>query len=178
MLDLGRCATRTAPPVAHPEPRAGGYRAPVPSFHRARVRDADPAVLYRILALRVAVFVVEQDCPYQDLDGRDLEPEAELHWAAADGDAEQVLATLRVLRDADAMRIGRVVTDPVARSAGVAAELMRRALDRCAERAPDLPVVLDAQAHLAHWYARFGFEVHGEEFLEDGIPHLPMRSTS
>jgi ElaA protein len=52
---------------------------------------------------------------------------------------------------------------------------VRVALERCAELDPSAPVVLDAQSHLARWYARFGFDVTGEEFEEDGIPHVPMR---
>ncbi|MCV2392872.1 GNAT family N-acetyltransferase [Actinotalea sp. M2MS4P-6] len=156
------------------------YGAAVPpTFHHTRLRDADPELLYRVLRLRVQVFVVEQECAYEDLDGRDLEPGTELHWVADDDDPTRVLATLRVLRDPDgAMRIGRVVTDPAARSLGVASTLMARAVERCAELSPTADVVLDAQAHLADWYARFGFVVDGPGFLEDGIPHVPMRRSA
>jgi ElaA protein len=143
------------------------------AFHHAHVRAIDPLTLYAILRLRVEVFVVEQSCPYPELDGRDLEPGAELFWAT---DGPDVLATLRVLHDADgALRVGRVATACVARSRGVASRLMQEALERCAELDPFAPVVLDAQSHLARWYARFGFNIAGEEFEEDGIPHVPMR---
>jgi ElaA protein len=143
------------------------------AFHHAHVRAIDPLTLYAILRLRVEVFVVEQSCPYPELDGRDLEPGAELFWAT---DGPDVLATLRVLHDADgALRVGRVATACVARSRGVASRLMQEALERCAELDPSAPVVLDAQSHLARWYARFGFDIAGEEFEEDGIPHVPMR---
>ncbi|MFT4307518.1 MAG: GNAT family N-acetyltransferase, partial [Microbacterium sp.] len=93
------------------------------AFHRAAAADLDASTLYRILRLRVDVFVVEQACPYPELDGRDLDPDAELLWAS-EGDA--VLATLRILRDEDAARIGRVVTAPPARGDGVGAQLMRQ----------------------------------------------------
>ncbi|WNB84820.1 GNAT family N-acetyltransferase [Cellulomonas sp. ATA003] len=151
--------------------------APVPvhpvTVHRAGVRAVDPLTLYAILRLRVDVFVVEQACAYPELDGRDVEPDAELFWVS---DGPDVLATLRLLHDADgALRIGRVATAATARSRGVAAQLMRAALGRCGEIDPAAPVVLDAQAHLAHWYARFGFAVAGDGFDEDGIPHVPMR---
>jgi ElaA protein len=146
------------------------------AFHHADVRAIDPLTLYAILRLRVEVFVVEQQCPYPDLDGRDVEPGAELHWVT---DGPEVLATLRVLHDADgALRLGRVATVPAARSRGAASQLMRAALDRCGDLDPSAPVVLDAQAHLARWYARFGFQVAGDEFDEDGIPHVPMRRPS
>ena len=138
------------------------------------VRDAlltelDPGTLYRILALRTDVFVVEQNCPYPELDGRDLEPDARQLWVERD---DAVIATLRLLRDADgSARIGRVATATAARGDGLAARLMGRALELAAGRT----VVLDAQSHLAGWYARFGFEADGPEYVEDGIPHVPMR---
>jgi ElaA protein len=128
-----------------------------------------PALAYRIAALRVAVFVVEQRCPYLDLDGRDLEPGAEQRWVA--GPDGEVLAALRALDEGDgATRIGRVVTDPRHRSEGLAARLIESVL---ADRPG--PFVLDAQAHLQEYYERFGFVVAGEPFVEDGIPHVPMR---
>lgn len=135
----------------------------------ARLAELDPVTLYRILALRTDVFVVEQDCPYPELDGRDLEPDARQLWIERAG---QVLATLRLLTDADgAARIGRVATAKQARGAGLAARLVQRAL----ELADGRTVVLDAQSYLAGWYARFGFAADGPEFVEDGIPHVPMR---
>ena len=139
-----------------------------PTLHSSSVAEVDPVVLYEILRLRVDVFVVEQECPYPELDGRDLEPTARLLWFT-DDDA-RVLATLRVLHDGDDRRIGRVATAAAARGRGLAADLMRAAVDGCEGRL----IRLDAQAHLSGWYARFGFVVDGDEFLEDGIPHLPM----
>lgn len=134
-----------------------------------RFADLDPVVAYRLWALRSEVFVVEQDCPYLDLDGRDLETGTWHVWAK-DGEGRPV-ATLRVLDDGGEWRIGRVATVESARGAGLAAAMVRDALSLCADRA----VVLDAQAHLVDWYAGFGFVVAGSGFLEDGIPHVPMR---
>jgi len=131
------------------------------------VRDLDPLTLYAILRLRVDVFVVEQDCPYPELDGRDVEPDALMLWAEED---DEVLATVRLLVDGDDRRIGRVATREAARGQGLAAVLMERAVELAEGRL----VRLDAQAHLEGWYARFGFVVDGEPFLEDGIPHVPM----
>lgn len=124
--------------------------------------------LYALLRLRSAVFVVEQECAYLDLDGRDTEPSARHVWAAADDGRPR--AYLRVLDDGDERRIGRVVTDPSARSNGLAARLVAHVLEH--HRGP---WVLDAQSHLTGWYARFGFTVAGDEFVEDGIAHVPMR---
>jgi ElaA protein len=137
----------------------------------ATSEDIDVTTFYRILALRSAVFVVEQECAYLDLDGRDVEPGARHLWAER---GDEVLATLRVLHDADGThRIGRVATAPAARGAGLAARLMQRAL----ELAGDVDIVLEAQAHLYDWYARFGFARDGEDYLEDDILHTPMRRT-
>jgi ElaA protein len=137
-------------------------------MHDALLTDIDARTLYRILALRSAVFVLEQECAYLDLDGRDLEPDARQLWIERDGD---VIATLRLLRDGDCARVGRVVTAPDARGGGIAAALMQRAI----ELAGSVDIVLDAQAHLADWYGRFGFVRDGAEFVEDGIRHVPMR---
>ena len=148
-------------------------------LHLAEPVDLDAGTLYRILQLRVDVFVVEQQCPFLELDGRDLEPGARWLWATEDG---AVIATLRILReDRSTARIGRVATARQARASGIATVLMRRALDFLDSDAAagDLPagieVVLDAQSPLAGWYQRFGFEASGAEYLEDGISHLPMR---
>ncbi|MEJ8279137.1 GNAT family N-acetyltransferase [Pseudonocardia spirodelae] len=140
-----------------------------PRLHRARAADLDPATLYALLALRTAVFVVEQECPYQELDGRDLEPGTTHHWLAADDGG--VLATLRLLRDPrGVLRIGRVCTRADARGRGLGHRLMDAALDE----AGDAPVVLDAQQVQTAFYARHGFVPAGEPFVEDGIPHVPM----
>jgi len=139
------------------------------TVHEAALDDVPPRTLHDLLRLRVDVFVVEQECAYPEIDGRDGEPGALLLWAQ--DDRGRVAATLRLLREPDGRRIGRVATAVEFRGAGLAARLMRRAL----ELAGDVPVVLDAQAHLRAWYARFGFAVAGEPFTEDGIPHVPMR---
>jgi ElaA protein len=128
----------------------------------------DALTAYRLWALRSAVFVVEQDCPYLDLDGRDLEPLTRHLWVEQDGGP---VATLRLLDDGEALRIGRVATAASARGRGLAGSLVRAALDVAGERA----VVLDAQSHLVDWYAAFGFAPSGRGFVEDGIPHVPMR---
>jgi ElaA protein len=130
--------------------------------------ELDTRTAYAVWQLRADDFVVEQNCVYRDLDGRDDEPGTR-HVVLRDGD--ELLGYLRVLDDGDHARIGRVVLARAARGRGLADPLMRAALDAIGDR----PVVLDAQSPLAGWYASFGFEVTGEEFLDDGIPHVPMR---
>ena len=132
----------------------------------------DPATAYAVWRLRQDVFVVEQHCPYPDLDGRDAEPGTR-HVLLRDG--VRLVGYARVLDEVQdgqrVWRIGRVALAREARGKGLADQLMHTALQVC----PDRDVVLDAQSPLARWYAGFGFEVTGEEFLDDGIPHLPMR---
>ena len=130
--------------------------------------DLDTATAYAIWRLRQDVFVVEQACPYPDLDGRDTEP-GTVHVVLREGD--DVIGYARVLNDDEEWRIGRVVLAAPARGRGLADRLMAAALEACADR----PVVLDAQSPLVGWYSGFGFAVDGEEFLEDGISHVPMR---
>ncbi len=130
--------------------------------------DLDPATAYAVWRLRQDVFVVEQHCPYPDLDGRDDEPGTR-HVLLRE--AGVVIGYARVLDDGDRARVGRVVLARPARGRGLADVLLRRTLEETVSRV----TVLDAQSPLAGWYATFGFEVTGPEFLDDGIPHLPMR---
>jgi ElaA protein len=143
----------------HPEPQD--------EVRTASFRDLEIGTLYALLKLRSEVFVVEQECHYQDLDGRDDEPGTRHVWLSR---GDEIRAYLRILDDGDVLRIGRVVTSRKARGAGLAARLMDEALTIIGNR----PSVLDAQAHLVGFYTRFGYRQTGPEFLEDGIPHIPM----
>lgn len=147
---------------------------------RATVRDADPAVLYRILRLRTQVFVHEQRIvDEEEIDGRDLEDTTTLFWVEENG---EVLATLRLLQDdvpahagPDATvpaHVGRVATAQQARGRGLAADLVRAALEHAGT-----DVAISAQAYLEGWYGRLGFVRTGENYLEAGIDHVPMLFT-
>ena len=140
----------------------------VPVLRRAFPADLSATELYGLCRLRVDVFVVEQECPYPELDGRDLEPATEHLWFEA---GAVPVATLRVLDDGDERAIGRVATAAGSRGAGLAARLMEAALASYG----DGPLHLGAQAYLQGWYERFGFRQSGPGYVEDGIPHLPMR---
>jgi len=128
----------------------------------------DARTAYDVWRLRQAVFVVEQECAYPDLDGRDVEPGTR-HVLLREAGA--LVGYARVLDDGACWRVGRVLLARPARGRGLADPLLARALEECAGR----DVVLDAQSPLARWYASYGFEAAGAEFLEDGIPHVPMR---
>jgi predicted GNAT family N-acyltransferase len=139
-----------------------------PHLRRAAFAELTPFEVYDLCRLRVDVFVVEQECPYPDLDGRDVEPTTVHLWFEEDG---KILATIRVLDDGETKAIGRVATAAEARGRGLAARLMEEGIALC----DGFPVTLGAQAYLEDWYGRFGFRTSGPGYVEDGIPHVPMR---
>jgi ElaA protein len=149
-----------------PVTEAPPLRSPI---HEERFAELTAGELYGLLRLRVDVFVVEQNCPYPELDGRDAEPGTVHLWFA--DDAGTVLATIRVLENGEDRSIGRVATAVSARGRGLSALLIRRGIELCAGRTIDI----GAQAYLEAWYERFGFRRSGPDYLEDGIRHLPMR---
>lgn len=137
----------------------------------SRFVDLSPERLYALLRLRSAVFVVEQDCVYLDLDDRDHEADTEHLWI---DDEHGLAATIRLLHDGDGRwHLGRVCTRADARSAGVGAAIVRAGLSRLHDLGARR-IDISAQAHLQHWYEGFGFCRCGEGYLEDGIPHVPM----
>jgi predicted GNAT family N-acyltransferase len=149
-----------------------GYNSLVTSpplqLRRARFAELTPLEVYALCRLRVDVFVVEQECPYSELDGRDVEPGTVHLWFESDG---EVAATIRVLDEGAGRSIGRVATAKGFRGQGLAARLIEQGIELCG----DAPIALGAQAHLEAWYERFGFRRSGPGYVEDGIPHVPMR---
>ena len=153
------------------------------ALRRCCGRDLDAAILYDLLTLRIEVFVVEQACPYPDLDGSDLLAQTRHFWL--EEESGEVIATLRLIEEGlideapiegnpggrRQFRIGRVCTRAAARGHGYATRLLQAAL---ADVGAD-PCALNAQTYLIDMYARHGFVVDGDEFCEDGIPHVPMR---
>ena len=137
------------------------------NLRTATFAELDTATLYALLKLRSEVFVVEQECVYLDPDGRDTEPGTQHVWLE---DEHGPAAYLRILDDGERARIGRVVVAPGARGGGHAGTLMKAALELIGDR----PSTLDAQAHLVAFYARHGYTISGAEYVEDGIPHVPM----
>ena len=153
------------------------------ALRRCCGRDLDAATLYDLLTLRIEVFVIEQACPYPDLDGSDLLAQTQHFWL--EEKSGEVIAALRLIEGGlideapiegnpggrRQFRIGRVCTRAAARGHGYATRLLQAAL---ADVGAD-PCALNAQTYLIDMYARHGFVVDGDEFCEDGIPHVPMR---
>ena len=130
--------------------------------------------LYEILGLRQRVFVVEQNCVYLDADGLD---ERASHLYAQDDDGT-IAAYARFFAPGsyrDEAVIGRVLTAPAVRGSGIGRELMRRAIDTIEERHVAAVIWIGAQKYLQLFYESFGFVRDGEDYVEDGIVHLPMR---
>jgi ElaA protein len=138
--------------------------------YEASFDELDTATLYALLKLRTDVFVVEQACPYPELDGRDTEPGTRHLWLAPPGQPSRPCAYLRILNEDPMLRIGRVCTSVEARGQGLQARLLAAAL----QERPDATYELAAQTYLTGFYARFGFQISGPEFIEDGIAHTPM----
>jgi ElaA protein len=131
------------------------------------------AELYSLLRLRCEVFVVEQQCAYLDIDGRDQQADHLLAWDSAN----RLCGYLRVFGpdgpDA-AARIGRIVASSGDRGAGLGRWLVRQALDFVARRYGDVPIRISAQVYLERFYAEFGFERTSPDYREDGILHCDM----
>ena len=135
---------------------------------RRRGDELTAAELHEILRLRVDVFVVEQDCAYPEIDGLDLRSDSHHVWVA---DERGIAGYVRLLGVGGApVRVGRVVTRRDRRGDGLAAQLIEAVLH---ELGP-VETRLEAQSHLAGWYERLGYEIDGDEYVEDGIPHVPM----
>ncbi len=124
--------------------------------------------LYDILAARCAVFIVEQNCPYQDIDGTDRDA---VHiWLEEES---KIKAYLRVFeKDADTAQIGRVIT--LDRGKGFGRIVLKEGVKACGEILHKEKIYLEAQCYATGFYEKEGFVAFGEEFLEDGIPHIKM----
>ena len=133
--------------------------------------DLNAAQLYAILALRTEVFIVEQNCVYQDIDGQDLAGENRHIVAWLEG---KPAAYARILRHADDVAIGRVIVAPSARGLKLGYQLMEQALAACHKHWPGARVVISAQAHLQGFSGRLGFVANTDIYDEDGIPHVGM----
>lgn len=127
-----------------------------------------------LLALRIKVFIVEQNCPYQELDGKDKKS---YHLICRNGEGSLV-GTMRVLPQGlayDDIAFGRVVLDETARGAKEGHQMMKEALTFSKNEFGEVPIILSAQKHLEKFYSSHKFISTGKEYLEDGIPHVEMR---
>ena len=128
--------------------------------------------LYDVISLRVLVFIIEQDCPYQDLDGLDKDA-----WHLLVIDNEEIIGTLRILKPRvvyNEVAIGRVVSHPEHRGKKLGYLMMEKAIEFVQNTLEEKSIRISAQTHLCEFYAKTGFISTGKEYLEDGIPHTEM----
>ncbi len=134
--------------------------------------EFSPRELYTMLKMRTDVFVVEQKCPYPELDGKDIET---LHLRLLSGG--ELLASARI--DGSPLPpspviIGRVLVSPDHRGKRLGEALMTETIAACERLFSGHPIALSAQSHLRRFYETFGFVAVSEEYLEDDIPHIDM----
>ena len=127
--------------------------------------------LYDILKLRSQVFVVEQNCVYQDLDDID---KVSYHLFIK-GKNDMIKVYLRIFeKDKETAQIGRVVTDENERKKGYASKLMEKGIELCKNEMKKNKIYLEGQVYCKNLYLKLGFKIISDEFLEDGIPHYKM----
>ncbi len=135
--------------------------------------ELSPYELYAILQLRNEVFVVEQNCPYQDADNKDLNSWHLMGWLD-----DKLVAYTRILPQGVAYpeepSIGRVVTSPSTRGGGIGRKLMEKSMDELYKLFGATPIKIGAQLYLLKFYTSLGFQQTSEIYLEDNIEHVEM----
>jgi ElaA protein len=143
-------------------------------LHTRRFDELAPLELYRVLQLRSAVFVVEQNCVYQDMDDNDRRATHIFTEARADAPLAGCIRVMEPGVTYAEASFGRVATASFARRTGVGRALVAAALEWLGHNHPG-PVYIGAQAYLERFYRGFGFVPDGAPYVEDGIPHIHMR---
>ena len=126
-----------------------------------------------IVALRIQIFIIEQNCPYQEVDGKDKLA----HHLFFKNEMDEIIAVTRILPQGisyEEVAIGRVVVHEEYRGTGLGNQLMAESMNFVRDKYGDVPVRLSAQKHLENYYGNHGFKSTGKEYLEDGIPHVEM----
>lgn len=145
-------------------------------FSTKSFQELTTTELYQILQLRSEVFVVEQDCVYQDLDFKDQKA---LHVIGFKND--KIVAYTRIFKSGDYFKnasIGRVVVQENERKYGYGHHLMKASIKAIKENFKEDIITISAQVYLKKFYESHGFYQVGEEYLEDGIPHIRMDRVS
>lgn len=144
------------------------------TWYHKHFKHLNSVELYQILQLRNEVFIVEQNCPFQDLDGKDFKC---YHLMGFDTDSQKVMAYTRIVPAGisyEEASIGRVVTAPLIRGSGVGKQLMQKSLELLEELYGGVSIRIGAQLYLKKYYESFGFEQVEAVYLEDGIEHILM----
>jgi len=167
--------TKTSTPATLPS-TGNSPRAEEISWQWSRFSELTAADLYAVVMLRESVFVVEQNCPYPDADGRDPKAWHLLGWFGS-ADQRSLAAYARIFEPGlryEEGSIGRIVTAPAVRGTGVGRVLMEEALRRLESLAPGQRIKIAAQQRLESFYIGFGFTTISAPYEEDGIMHVDM----
>jgi len=145
------------------------------SFNTKEFHDLSLEDLYQILQLRQEIFIVEQDCPYLDADGKDQDS---YHVMGRTKNNNELVSYIRIvppgLSYESYCSIGRVVVKETTRRIGAGKSLMEYGIEKCKELYPNASIKISAQCHLLKFYTDLGFNKIGEDYLEDDIPHMAM----
>ena len=140
----------------------------VKTFNELSIND-----LYDLLQLRSEVFIIEQNCIYQDIDGKD---EKSLHVIGKSN--HKIVAYTRLFKPGDYFKessIGRVVVDKKVRHLSYGSLIMEASITAIHNKFKTSKIQISAQSHLENFYNKFGFKSIGKTYLEDGIPHIEMK---
>ena len=141
------------------------------NWYIKKFNELSTAEFHDIIQLRLAVFVVEQDCVYQDLDGKDR---TAIHIIGKN-EEDAIVATARILHEnSKKVIIGRVVVEKNFRKYGLGKELMKQSISDIIRLYGNIQINIAAQKYLLNFYSSLGFVSSGKEYLEDGIPHVEM----
>ena len=144
------------------------------TWYHKHFKELNTTELYQILQLRNEVFIVEQHCPFQDLDDKDLKC---YHLIGFDTESQKVMAYTRIVPAGisfEEASIGRVVTSALARNEGIGKQLMSKSIELLEEFYGSVSIKIGAQLYLKKFYESFGFQQVEEVYLEDGIEHILM----
>ena len=139
----------------------------IKEFHQLSTNE-----LYSILKIRQEVFIIEQNCNYLDCDGLDLKA---IHMSLKIGG--ELIAYLRMIKPnilSENIVLGRILVSINERDKNIGKEMMLQAINFLEEQYPNLSIEISAQSYLIDFYNQFGFNIIGEEYLEDNIPHIKM----
>ena len=143
---------------------------PVVKFEVKKFNEIDSKTLHNIFLLRAEVFIVEQECIYQDIDGKD--PES-IHIIGKK--KQEIVAYSRIMNlKNDFSSIGRVLVKKDSREKGLGKKLMKKSIEEAIKEYRKRKIKISAQEYLRKFYTDLGFKHTGKSYLEDGIPHIEM----
>lgn len=144
----------------------------VVKFDVKKFHEIDAKTLHNIFLLRSEVFIVEQECAYQDIDGNDFKS---VHIIGKK--KEEIIAYSRIMNlNNDFCSIGRVLVKKDLRKKGIGIKLIKRSIEVATREYTNKKIKISAQEYLKKFYTKLGFKYTGKSYFEDGIPHIEMIS--